>query len=241
MVEQPAAERAAAEQGGEAGQAAELDLTNAHLPSLAEVPGLTQQLTVSAAARPQPAAACRAQRRLPASAAAAATWAHAPRVFPQQLRLHHRRPPSSPVLLLPSPATHASHAGAHPPPSIQSLDLTANRLRSLEPCLLALTGLRRLCLRQNLVSQPAEVEALACAPGAWVGGGGGLVGWLAAQRLRCSMGARGRHACMPGLCQLGRACGFALPPSPATLSCPSASPTPAAGQCSSRWMCGTTS
>ena len=48
---------------------------------------------------------------------------------------------------------------------VQNLDLTANRLRSLEPNLLALTRLRRLCLRQNLVSQTAEVEALACAPG----------------------------------------------------------------------------
>lgn len=48
MVEQPA-EQAPAEQGVE--QPAELDLTNAHLPSLADVPGLTQQLTVSAEQR----------------------------------------------------------------------------------------------------------------------------------------------------------------------------------------------
>ena len=48
---------------------------------------------------------------------------------------------------------------------VQILDLTANRLRSLEPNLLALTGLRRLCLRQNLLSEGAEVEALASAPG----------------------------------------------------------------------------
>ncbi|EFN52712.1 hypothetical protein CHLNCDRAFT_56306 [Chlorella variabilis] len=50
------------------------------------------------------------------------------------------------------------------PSGLTSLDLTANRLRSMEPNLLALTGLRRLCLRQNLVSQVAEVEALASAP-----------------------------------------------------------------------------
>jgi hypothetical protein len=43
--------------------------------------------------------------------------------------------------------------------------VTANRLRSLEPNLLALTGLRRLCIRQNLVSEAAEVEALASASG----------------------------------------------------------------------------
>ncbi len=49
---------------------------------------------------------------------------------------------------------------------LQSVDLTANRLRSLEPNLLALTGLRRLCLRQNLLSNAEEVEALSCAPGA---------------------------------------------------------------------------
>ena len=49
--------------------------------------------------------------------------------------------------------------------SLQALDLTANRLRALEPCLLGLTGLRRLCLRQNLLSLAHEVEALACAPG----------------------------------------------------------------------------
>jgi protein phosphatase 1 regulatory subunit 7 len=45
----------------------------------------------------------------------------------------------------------------------QALDLTANRLHHLEPKLRALTGLTRLCLRQNLVSDPAEVEALASA------------------------------------------------------------------------------
>lgn len=48
----------------------------------------------------------------------------------------------------------------------QSLDLTANRLRHLEPDLLKLTGLHRLCLRQNLVSDVGEVTALASAPGA---------------------------------------------------------------------------
>lgn len=65
-----------------------------------------------------------------------------------------------------SPATTLA-----PPLPPQSLDLTANRLRSLEPCLLALTGLRRLCLRQNLVSQPGEVEALGSAPGGCCSGG----------------------------------------------------------------------
>lgn len=50
------------------------------------------------------------------------------------------------------------------PQDLMILDLTANRLRSLEPNLLALTGLRRLCLRQNLLSEGAEVEALASAP-----------------------------------------------------------------------------
>ncbi len=44
-AEQPAAEAAAAA-GQDAAAGGELDLTNAHLPSLAEVPGLTQQLTV---------------------------------------------------------------------------------------------------------------------------------------------------------------------------------------------------
>jgi Leucine-rich repeat (LRR) protein len=56
-------------------------------------------------------------------------------------------------------------AGLAWPGLLQILDLTANRLRSLEPNLLALTGLRRLCLRQNLLSEGAEVEALASAPG----------------------------------------------------------------------------
>lgn len=60
---------------------------------------------------------------------------------------------------------------AHVPPCPQSLDLTANRLRHLEDKLLALTGLRRLCLRQNLVSSTAEVERLASAPGAAAGTG----------------------------------------------------------------------
>ena len=50
---------------------------------------------------------------------------------------------------------------------LQSLDLTANRLRQLEAKLLALTGLQRLCLRQNLVTSSAKVEQLASAPGKW--------------------------------------------------------------------------
>lgn len=54
----------------------------------------------------------------------------------------------------PAPASH-----------LQVLDLTANRLRHLEGKLLALTGLRRLCLRQNLVTSTAEVEQLASTPG----------------------------------------------------------------------------
>ena len=53
-----------------------------------------------------------------------------------------------------------------PPPSAQALDLTANRLRALEPVLLALQGLQRLSLRQNLLADAAEVEHLASAPGA---------------------------------------------------------------------------
>lgn len=48
---------------------------------------------------------------------------------------------------------------------IQVLDLTANRLRSLEGKLLVLTGLRRLCLRQNLLTATSEVEQLASASG----------------------------------------------------------------------------
>ena len=47
----------------------------------------------------------------------------------------------------------------------QALDLTANRLRQLEPKLLGLTGLRRLCLRQNLLTSAAEVPELQSAPG----------------------------------------------------------------------------
>ncbi|KAI3430888.1 hypothetical protein D9Q98_009297 [Chlorella vulgaris] len=58
----------------------------------------------------------------------------------------------------------ATLADVELPSGLQSLDVTANRLRSLEPNLLALTGLRRLCIRQNLVSEAAEVEALASAP-----------------------------------------------------------------------------
>jgi hypothetical protein len=58
-----------------------------------------------------------------------------------------------------------------PLPLPQLLDLTANRLRQLEPKLLALAGLRRLCLRQNLLSNAAEVERLASAPGGLVSGG----------------------------------------------------------------------
>lgn len=48
---------------------------------------------------------------------------------------------------------------------MQSLDLTANRLRQLEPTLLSLAGLRRLCLRQNLLTSAAEVQELQSAPG----------------------------------------------------------------------------
>ena len=67
-----------------------------------------------------------------------------------------------PPWLLPAP-----HFLAPPPypSSAQLLDLTANRLRHLEPKLLALTGLRRLCLRQNLVSDVGEVQQLSSAPG----------------------------------------------------------------------------
>ena len=151
-----AAEAAAAAAGQDGGT--ELDLTNAHLPSLADVPGLTQQLTV------------RVGCTFPC---AAAMWKPPPLVLPVLA--------STCVLALLGPAwptglhrclpAVAPSSGFTPnqlllaPPPQQSLDLTANRLRSLEPCLLALTGLRRLCLRQNLVSQPAEVEALASAPG----------------------------------------------------------------------------
>jgi len=45
-------------------------------------------------------------------------------------------------------------------PFVQTLDLTANRLKHLEPNLLALPNLTWLSLRQNLISDPTEVEAL---------------------------------------------------------------------------------
>jgi len=48
--------------------------------------------------------------------------------------------------------------------SPQSLDLTANRLRHLEDKLLTLPSLRRLCMRQNLVSSTQEIENLKSAP-----------------------------------------------------------------------------
>ncbi|KAK9807493.1 hypothetical protein WJX72_000775 [[Myrmecia] bisecta] len=48
-------------------------------------------------------------------------------------------------------------------PGLTSLDLTANRLRELEPKLLALKGLRKLFLRQNLLSDAAKVVELASA------------------------------------------------------------------------------
>ena len=108
----------------------ELDLTNAHLATLAEV-DLPQDLLV----RPTGPAAI----LLP----------------PPPLR---RLPPAACRLL--------AAKRCRWPGSVQILDLTANRLRSTEPNLLALTGLRRLCLRQNLLSEGAEVEALASAPGA---------------------------------------------------------------------------
>lgn len=157
-AEQPAAEQLAAGQDG--GAAAELDLTNAHLPSLAEVPGLTQQLTVSMAA----GALSTCWKHAVAIASAARLSACAARPVPCLPSLLRSLWCNSPLL---QPALGpSSHLAPHHPPTLQSLDLTANRLRSLEPCLLALTGLRRLCLRQNLVSQPGEVEALASAPGA---------------------------------------------------------------------------
>lgn len=93
----------------------------------------------------------------------------------------------------------------------QSLDLTANRLRSLEPCLLALTALRRLCLRQNLVTSTEEVEALACAPGACF-----------------EPNACCRHACLHA-----HACHGMLLATRRTL--------PALAQPWRRWTCGTTS
>lgn len=63
------------------------------------------------------------------------------------------------------PAGQAPPQLPAPPRPPQTLDLTANRLRHLEDKLLALTGLRRLCLRQNLVTSTEEVQRLASAPG----------------------------------------------------------------------------
>ncbi|KAK9835640.1 hypothetical protein WJX74_004889 [Apatococcus lobatus] len=48
--------------------------------------------------------------------------------------------------------------------NLTSLDLTANRLRDLEPRLLALTGLRKLSLRQNVLTTAAALEQSAFAP-----------------------------------------------------------------------------
>lgn len=64
-----AAEAAAAAAGQDGGT--ELDLTNAHLPSLADVPGLTQQLTVRVVCKLACAAEL-AQIPKPSSPAAAA-------------------------------------------------------------------------------------------------------------------------------------------------------------------------
>ena len=121
----------------DAGQ--ELDLTNAHLPSLVDV-----ELPAGLTVRGRGGTACtRRRRRLLAR-----------RQVPLQ--------PCKPPLQL----CDCCHGYAWLHLHVQSLDLTANRLRSLEPNLLALTGLRRLCLRQNLVSRGEDVEALGCAPGA---------------------------------------------------------------------------
>lgn len=115
---------------------AELDLTNEHLHTLEGVE-LDPALQV-----------CKTSQRM------------------QRCGCHLAQPTTAPAPLpLLSTAVLISFVQTIPGFLVQTLDLTANRLRHLEPALLALTGLRRLCLRQNLVSDVGEVAALASAPG----------------------------------------------------------------------------
>lgn len=68
---------------------------------------------------------------------------------------------------------HATSYSAHSCPAapansrntstVQLLDLTANRLKNFEAKVLALQHLTSLCVRQNLLSEASEVEALASA------------------------------------------------------------------------------
>ena len=72
------------------------------------------------------------------------------------LQASTRRPPRRPLPCSPLPLS--------PLPNPKALDLTANRLHHVEPKIQELTGLTRLCLRQNLLSDPSEVELLRSAP-----------------------------------------------------------------------------
>lgn len=76
-------------------------------------------------------------------------------------------PPTLQVLRIAShhPSTTFPLLTPHPPPAhMQTLDVTANRLKILEPKLQALENLTWLCLRQNLIHDTTDVEALRSAP-----------------------------------------------------------------------------
>lgn len=188
-----AAQPAAAAPDG--GTADELDLTNAHLPSLAEVPGLTQQLTVRVGAAGSGVLLLSAEQCKPSSGACLLLAALL--LLPHAQGWGHSASAAGQPMMQPHASTAAATASVRPY-TTQSLDLTANRLRSLEPCLLALTGLRRLCLRQNLVSEPAEVEALGSASG-------GCCTWAASCCCTCAGCVRAVHGeppapgCSPSL------------------------------------------
>lgn len=118
----------------------DLDITNGHLHSLEEVE-LPNTLEVRVLCRPAPAPgpAGMGTQRMPTT--------------------------SQPARAAAQSWTRSNHRNT--PPCLQSLDVTANRLKRLEDKVLALRRLRRLCLRQNLLTEAEDIERLASAPGKW--------------------------------------------------------------------------